>query len=114
MIARRLLLRVRTLFLSRRLNRLHYGVRQPAAPALHPLIARARKVLAELHSRARREHVPAFTFVGVRDGLGDRDRAFAALQAAIDERSWFVTWLRVDPLLDPLRDDPRFGKLVQM
>jgi TolB-like protein/Tfp pilus assembly protein PilF len=76
--------------------------------------ARARKVLAELQERARNEHVPAFTFVGVYDALGDRDLAFAALQAAIDERSWFVTWLKVDPLLDPLRDDPRFEKLVQM
>jgi hypothetical protein len=31
----------------------------------------------------------------------------------IDERNWFVLHLRVNPILDPLRDDPRFVDLMR-
>ena len=44
--------------------------------------------------------------------LGDADRAFLWLDRAIDERSWFVAFLNVDPVLDRLRSDPRFKHAV--
>jgi hypothetical protein len=31
----------------------------------------------------------------------------------VEEPSWFALQLRVNPLLDPLRSDPRFEALVQ-
>lgn len=47
-------------------------------------------------------------------GLGDKDKAMEWLEKAYEERS-FLTWLKVDPVFDPLRDDSRFisflGKL---
>ena len=45
-------------------------------------------------------------------GPGDRDRALAELERAYEERSWLVALLKVDPLLDELRTDPRFQALV--
>jgi len=43
-------------------------------------------------------------------GLGDRDAAFAHFNAGLDNRSLVVSWLH-DPLLDGIRDDPRYAEL---
>lgn len=45
-------------------------------------------------------------------GLGDRERAFDALEQAYRERLGRLAWLNVDPLLAPLRTDPRFADLA--
>lgn len=44
---------------------------------------------------------------------GQRDQVFAVLQKAFDERSNALTGLKVDPLYDPLRSDPRFQDLLR-
>lgn len=43
---------------------------------------------------------------------GDKNTTFAILEAAFKERSSGLVWLKVEPLLDPLRDDPRFADLL--
>jgi hypothetical protein len=45
--------------------------------------------------------------------LGDYDQAFALLDKAYGERARPMLSLKVNPLLDPLRSDPRFGILMQ-
>ena len=44
---------------------------------------------------------------------GDLDQAFAWLDRAVVERSEWLVYLRVDPSVDPLRDDPRFAVLLR-
>jgi adenylate cyclase len=44
---------------------------------------------------------------------GDREMAFRNLDLAIKYRDPGLTQMLVDPLLDPLRDDPRFTKLLE-
>jgi hypothetical protein len=44
--------------------------------------------------------------------LGDTEQAFSWMAKTVEERSWFALQLRVNPLLDPLRSDPRFGEIV--
>ena len=44
--------------------------------------------------------------------LGERDPAFAALERAFAERSPALASLRVSPVFDDLRSDPRYAKLL--
>jgi hypothetical protein len=44
--------------------------------------------------------------------LGDKDQAFAQLQQAYSQRTFFLDFLKVDPELDSLRSDPRFQDLL--
>ncbi len=44
--------------------------------------------------------------------LGNKDAAFKSLDKACDARSFGLSFLDVDPYLDPLRPDPRFAALV--
>lgn len=45
--------------------------------------------------------------------LGEKEKAFELLEAAFRSRSSGLVWLKVEPLFDPLRDDPRFGDLLR-
>ena len=44
--------------------------------------------------------------------LGDRDSAFAALDEAVRVKDPLVADLLVDPLMSPIRSDPRFDALL--
>ena len=46
-------------------------------------------------------------------GLGEVDEAFAALEEAAVQQSYYAPWWKVDPELDPLRSDPRFTALLK-
>jgi len=45
--------------------------------------------------------------------LGEKDKAFAALEEVYAAHSNFVGYLKIDPQLNPLRDDPRFTALLK-
>jgi hypothetical protein len=46
-------------------------------------------------------------------GLGENDQAFAALENAYKERIGTLQHCKVEPLMDPLRSDPRFVDLLR-
>jgi len=73
----------------------------------------ARQVLDELQTRAKRSYVAPYYFANIYLGLGEQDQAFAWLEQAYAARSWYLTWLKVDPALDSLRSDPRFTDLLR-
>jgi serine/threonine-protein kinase len=73
----------------------------------------ALKALTELQERAAREHVSGYGFALIYAGLGDADRAFAALQKAYEARDEVMLQLNVDPAIDGLRSDPRFADLLR-
>jgi TolB-like protein/Tfp pilus assembly protein PilF len=73
----------------------------------------ALKLVRELKRiEAERGIIPTFSFVWAYAGLGDNGQAFAWLERSYQERRERLVWLNVDPLLEPLRSDPRFQELV--
>ena len=50
---------------------------------------------------------------GVYSALGERDAAFEWLQRACEDGSAGLMMLRVVPLWDPLRSDPRYDDLLR-
>ena len=73
----------------------------------------ANKVLKELLDLQRRRYVSPPALANVYIGLGNNDQAFFWLEKAYQERSNYMVWLKVYPLLDPLRSDPRFDDLLR-
>ena len=61
----------------------------------------------------RRRGIPAVSLRAVYAGLGEKDQAFAWLEKAYEERTSRLSYLKVEPLWDPLRSDPRFADLVR-
>jgi hypothetical protein len=70
-------------------------------------------LLDELTARETTQYVPAFNRAIIEIGLGNSDRAFEHLNRAFDERSSWLVSLKIEPLVDSIRDDPRFGDLVK-
>jgi serine/threonine-protein kinase len=73
----------------------------------------ARAILAALEERARERYVSSVPFVILHVGLGDADAAFAGIARAHAERRGWLAYLRVDPMLDGVRGDPRFGEWLR-
>ena len=73
----------------------------------------ARVVYEELKARAERAYVPAYDIALVCTGMGWNDQALEYLARAHQERSGWMTYLKVDPRLDPLRRDARFVELLR-
>ena len=44
---------------------------------------------------------------------GENSRALDWLERSFEERSSQMPWVSVDPVYDPLREDPRFQDLVR-
>jgi len=75
--------------------------------------ADALRLLGELKEREQTSYVPPAAFVHAYLGLGDNDEAFAWLERAYQEQSSILIYLKVFPLFDPLRGDPRFEDFVR-
>jgi TolB-like protein/Tfp pilus assembly protein PilF len=74
--------------------------------------AEARQVLKEVNERSPQVYFPALDVGLIHLALGEKDLAFEWLEKAVQERSPWLTHLRVDPRFDPLRSDPRFTTLL--
>jgi adenylate cyclase len=75
--------------------------------------ALARRRVEHLRQKsARGEHVPAYHYMMAYMRLGDTEQAFSWMAKTVEERTWFALQLGVNPLLDPLRIDPRFAKTL--
>ena len=78
-------------------------------------VSEARAVLAEFDELKRIDrYASAYAIaVGLDAGLGDRERTFSFLDAALSERSHWLVWLNRDPRWDEIRSESRFQTLVR-
>jgi tetratricopeptide (TPR) repeat protein len=74
--------------------------------------SQALRALDELGALAKQRYVPSTSFALVYMGLGDKDHAFTWLEKAYEERAR-LPMLKVDPIWDPLRADPRYTDLLR-
>ena len=73
----------------------------------------ANKILNELLEMNKRRYVTPAALANLYIGLDNKDQAFFWLEKAFQERSNYLAYLKVFPILDPLRSDPRFADLVR-
>ncbi|MFL6515218.1 MAG: adenylate/guanylate cyclase domain-containing protein [Chthoniobacterales bacterium] len=55
---------------------------------------------------------PAWDYVSAYLRTGDTEQALAWLPKVVEERSWFALQLKLNPVLDPIRQDPRFQRAI--
>jgi tetratricopeptide (TPR) repeat protein len=74
----------------------------------------AQKVLDKLNGLSKQKYVAAVSKVGIYVGLGEKNTAVEWLEKAYEDRSIGSTFSRIklDPIFDPLRSDPRFVDLL--
>ena len=73
----------------------------------------ALRVIDELKELSKERYVSPYHIAMVYTGLGDKDQVFLWLEKAYEDRSQFMTLLKVEPKFDGLRSDPRFAGLMQ-
>ncbi len=73
----------------------------------------AEKILAELNEMSKLAYVSSYDLAILYVGLGDNDKALEQLNKAYEDRAGWIIYLKVEPILDPLRSDPRFVDLVR-
>jgi tetratricopeptide (TPR) repeat protein len=77
--------------------------------------ADAQKLLGELNEISSETFVPADAMAQVYTGLGEKAKAFEWLEKGYERHSLGLAGvdLKVDPVWDPLRGDPRFADLLR-
>jgi tetratricopeptide (TPR) repeat protein len=74
---------------------------------------KAEDAIKRLRDLEKTEPVDPYDFAVLYVGLGDKDKAFGELEKTFNERGFYVLFLRFDPFMDPLRDDPRFKEMLK-
>ncbi|HUI54057.1 MAG TPA: protein kinase [Bryobacteraceae bacterium] len=75
--------------------------------------AEARKILDQLKERSQQTYVQPMWIAVIHLGLGEKDQAFDWIEKAYEDRSAWLVYLKVDPLFDTVRADPRFVDLLR-
>jgi serine/threonine-protein kinase len=70
-------------------------------------------ILAELAARAKSHYVSPVAQAQLYVTLDQRDRAFEWLDKAYQDRRGWLAYLKIEPLLDGIRDDARFQRMLE-
>ena len=74
----------------------------------------ALELVRDLETRARQQFVRGYLIALVYIGLGDKTKAIDYLEREyLNHDNIDTAWIRADPMLDPLRGDPRFEALAE-
>src|SRR5712692_332435 len=73
----------------------------------------AEAIVAELEARARERYVTPVAFCIAHLGLRNVDQVFHWLDRAYEDRRGWLTYMKVDPIFAPVKDDPRFAEFLR-
>ena len=73
----------------------------------------ARKLLGKLKELSNQRYVSPYFIAMIYVGLDEKDDAFAWLEKAYQERSFFLLFIKTDPMMDSLRSDSRLTDLMR-
>jgi tetratricopeptide (TPR) repeat protein len=68
--------------------------------------------LKDLEELSFERYVSPYYFAVLSAGLGEAENALTWLERGLEDRSSWLTWLKVDPRFDALREQPRFQALL--
>jgi TolB-like protein/DNA-binding winged helix-turn-helix (wHTH) protein/Flp pilus assembly protein TadD len=74
--------------------------------------SRASEDLRRFDEIAQKRFVTSYGYALIYSGLSEKEQALTWLRKAVEERSHWLVWIRVDPRFDTLRGDHRFQQLV--
>jgi serine/threonine protein kinase/Flp pilus assembly protein TadD len=73
----------------------------------------ALSILAQLTASSKERYVAPISLAMLHAGFGDMEAVFESLDRAFAVRDGLLGYLRVFPIYDPFRDDPRFVALIK-
>jgi TolB-like protein/Flp pilus assembly protein TadD len=95
----------------------------PQTPRMHGALGRtfalagrkkqALEVLKKLETYAKERYVSPLEFAWIQFALGETDLGFRWMQKALEDRSFDLISIKVDPRFDALKDDPRFETIAR-
>src|SRR5213595_878323 len=74
---------------------------------------KAEQMLRELEEMAKRQYVNSSAFAAIYLGLGEKEKALDWLDVAYENQESACWLLKVDPIYDSVRNEPRFRALIQ-
>ncbi len=70
--------------------------------------------MAKFYSKAAEQHyLPPVQRAFIHIGYGAYEEAIELLEQAVQEQSWFIIFLKIEPWYDPLRNETRFQRLIE-
>ena len=73
----------------------------------------ALEIVSKLTRPSQQGVIPIWGIATIYIGLDNKDEAFAWLEKAYEDRQAQMIYIQIEPVLDPLRSDPRFQDLVR-
>jgi len=74
---------------------------------------KAEQILGELEELAKHQYVNSSAFAAIYLGLGEKEKALAWLDKCYENRESACWLLKVDPIYDSVRNEPRFQALLK-
>jgi tetratricopeptide (TPR) repeat protein len=66
-----------------------------------------------LEKKSKKEYLAPTILAGIYALAGEKGRAFASLEKAIDSHDGWISLIKIQPAYDSLRPDPRFARLLK-
>jgi len=74
---------------------------------------KAEQILRELEQMAKRQYVSSTAFADIHLGLGEKEKALDWLEKSYQDQESACWYLKIDPIYDSVRNEPRFQALLK-